>query len=346
MRGINIQPLGRSALCLRTAFVVIVLLATARGANPADADKQLTRVTGTVGFAAAPAAPLHQVFGHETIANDQYAVTRKASAAEIILPDSSIVSLGQNTLVQVGAFDSSVAGPGATIEIQGGSLRFDVRRPQGGVANYLFRTNTSQIAVRGTVGLISLLNGTTTVACLVCQADSVTIVAAGRTIALTNGQFVTIDGNGVVTVSDLTSALLQMFQAEYVSTAAEGGIAADTIEVGGDRKAAVVPFVAAGVAAAAGIAILDGSGSINGNPTAAPTLAPTAAPTGVPTTTPTSTPTTTPTIGPTATPTANANVGIEAKRRSTATPGNALDGAAPPNVPSAATPQVPRGQTR
>lgn len=50
--------LGRISVILAVFFGL--MLAAAR---PADDDKQLGRLKGVVGFAAAPDAPLHQVFG-------------------------------------------------------------------------------------------------------------------------------------------------------------------------------------------------------------------------------------------------------------------------------------------
>jgi hypothetical protein len=315
-------------------LIAALIVATVQGATPAGADKQLEHVTGTVGFQAGPTAPLHRVLGHETVADDQYAVTRAASAAELVLPDSSIVALGANTLARVGAFDTGVAGPGATITIAGGTVRFDIKRPVGGTANYRFVTTTTQIAVRGTVGLISLLNGTTTVACLVCASDSVSITAGGRTFALLNGEVATIDQNGSVTNSNTTPAVLAPFQAALVSTVAAPGVAADTISVGagagaasgaGSTAASAAAFVGAAGAAAAGILSSQHQGATTSSapatpaPTPTPTPAPTPTPTPKPTPTPTpiATPTPTATPAPTAkpvpTPTANANVEIESR---------------------------------
>jgi hypothetical protein len=104
------------------------------------------------------------------------------------MPDSALVSLGENTNVQVGAFDNAAAGPGSTITLTGGSLRFDIRRPQGGVANHRFVTTTSAVGVRGTVGLMSFVNGVTTVGCVACAADSVTVTVGSKTVALATGQ--------------------------------------------------------------------------------------------------------------------------------------------------------------
>src|SRR5580698_9679264 len=136
--------LGRISVILAVFFGL--MLAAAR---PADDDKQLGRLKGVVGFATAPDAPLHQIVGKELIPDDDYAITGDRSAGILSLPDSSIVSIGEKTRVRVGAFNQTATGPGSTITVEQGTLRFDIRRPAGGTANYHFQTNTSQIAVRG-----------------------------------------------------------------------------------------------------------------------------------------------------------------------------------------------------
>jgi hypothetical protein len=57
--------LGRISVVLAVFFGL--MLAAAR---PADDDKQLGRLKGVVGFATAPDAPLHEVFGPELIPDD------------------------------------------------------------------------------------------------------------------------------------------------------------------------------------------------------------------------------------------------------------------------------------
>ena len=140
----------------------------------AAGEKQLRRVRGTIGYQTAAMAGFAPVFGRMDLPDDAFAITQARSSAELVMPDSSIVALGENTHVQVGAFDNAADGPGATLIVNGGTLRFDVRRPVGGHANYRFVTATSQIAVRGTIGLLSFVGGNTSVAvCVVCAADSV-----------------------------------------------------------------------------------------------------------------------------------------------------------------------------
>lgn len=230
-------------------------------AQPADDDKQLGRLKGVVGFATAPDAPMHEVFGRELIPDDDYAITQGNSAAVLALPDSSIVGIGQNTRVRVGAFNQTANGPGSTITVEQGTLRFDIHRPQGGVANYVFKTTTSQVAVRGTVGLLSVLGGNTTVACLVCAADSVSVTVGTQTIALATGQLITVSALGTVVTGTVTTTALAGFSGASVSTAAATGPAAATAGVSGVSSAAAAT---AGVAsgAATGVAAGAATGTI------------------------------------------------------------------------------------
>ena len=86
------------------------------------------------------------------------------------MPDSSEIGLGQNTRVHVAAFNDMRNGPGTSITVENGALKFDIRHPSGKKANYRFITPTSQIGVRGTIGLIATTltasGPTTTVACV------------------------------------------------------------------------------------------------------------------------------------------------------------------------------------
>jgi hypothetical protein len=268
-------------------------------AQPADDDKQLGRLKGVVGFATAPDAALHQVFGKELIPDDDYAITQGNSAAILALPDSSIVAIGENTRVRVGAFNQTASGPGSTITVERGTLRFDIHRPAGGTANYIFTTNTSQIAVRGTVGLLSVLAGNTTVACLVCAADSVTVTVGTQTIALATGQLLTVSALGAVVTGTVTTTALAGFSGASVSTAAATGPAAATAGVSGVSSAAAASAGVTGAATGAvGAAAGASTGAIVGGAAAAAAAAGVAA----------STLTSHPTPAPTFTPGANFQV--------------------------------------
>jgi len=347
-----VERRGRALRLLLIAgvFVMSNLLATA---SRAAEDKVLQRVKGVVGYQPTSTAPLTTVFGRFLLPDNDLAVTRPRSAAVLTLPDSSIVALGENTSVQVGAFDQTAAGPGSTITVNGGSLRFDIRRPQGGAANYHFVTTTSQIAVRGTIGLISFLNGTTNVACLVCATDSVTVTVGTQTFALATGQVLTVTAAGTVVTGALTGTTLGTFSAAQVSTSVVTGPTAATAGIAPAVTTGLplgTAAAAAGGAAAAGIAISNAVHASpspqplttpTGNPTATPTpiatpqFTPTPTATATPTASPTSTATATPTMNPVPTPTATASaiVTISGRVRSTTSVPAAPEAAPMPAMP-------------
>jgi hypothetical protein len=121
----------------------LVLAAIPHLTRAAGESKQLQHVRGTIGYQTADTgADFKPVFGKFDLPDDDFAATHAQSAAVLAMPDSSLVSLGENTTVKVSAFDNAATGPGSTITINGGSLRFDIKRPQGGAANYHFVTNT------------------------------------------------------------------------------------------------------------------------------------------------------------------------------------------------------------
>ncbi|HXP94786.1 MAG TPA: FecR family protein [Candidatus Binatia bacterium] len=219
----------------------------------AASNKELQRLKGTIGYQLGDAGQFNQVAAKYVLPDDAFAVTQKQSAALLQLPDSSLVGLGQDTKVQVGAFNQTAAGPGSTITVAGGTLRFDIKRPQGGTANYRFNTPTSTIGVRGTVGLLAFAGGQTTVACLACAADSVTVTVGGQSFALATGQVITVTATGAVTTGAVTSATLSGFSSSGVSTSASSGLSAATAGVGGAVGGAAAPAAAAAAAGAGAI---------------------------------------------------------------------------------------------
>jgi hypothetical protein len=268
---------------LRGLFGLVLAACLAASVLPhisqaADSPKQLQRVKGTVGYATvASATDFKQVFAKFDLPDQDYAVTRGASAAVLAMPDSSLIALGENTSVLVSQFDTTASGPGSTITINNGSLRFDIKRPAGGAANYHFQTATSQVAVRGTIGLLSFVNGVTTVGCVVCAADSVTVTVGSQTLALAAGQFVTVSALGAITTGAL-STVVGGFGAAGVPTTAQAGAAAAGIPAAGAGAAAVVPAVAGAAVAGAAVGI---AASNHSTPTPQPTSTPT--PVGTPT---------------------------------------------------------------
>ena len=293
----------------RVRIIARALIASALGCSvalgaavpvAADNNNQLQHVRGTTGYESPPGT-FHAVFGKADLADNALAVTRVSSAAVVALPDSSLVSLGENTSVTVGALVTAADGPGSTIQLNNGSLRFDIRRPEGARSNYRFVTTTSNVAVRGTVGLLSFLNNTTTVVCLACQADSVSVTVGNQTFTLLTGQMLTVTAAGAVTTTAVATSVMQAFSAASVPTSSAATTAAAGLPAASGAAAGAAASTTAGIVAGGAIGAAAIATVVSANSSPAPAASPTNGPTNAPTSTPTPAVTPTPTPSPTPT---------------------------------------------
>jgi hypothetical protein len=266
-------PLGDQVLRTRkiAATVAIVSILTAMPVGAAQ-DSKLRAVRGTVGYQTSSSAPFSRVFGSFIVADNDLAVTQAASNGLLQLADSSGVALGDNTTVQVGQITqaASAAAP-TTMTLVAGSVRFAIKHPAGGQSNYRFVTSTSQLAVRGTVGLYSTGPNGDVVTCLDCAPGDVTVTAGGNTTALLTGQTATISAAGVITVGATVAATVA---SSTTSAFAQAGLNVTNSVASfapgiGTATAATTTAITAGaaaVAAGAGIAI---SNAVAATPTPA-----------------------------------------------------------------------------
>jgi len=280
-------------LALAAAAVVVAVL-PARAAG----ESELRAVRGTTGYEMNADAPFTRVFGHIVLSDDAIAITRPASNALLVLPDSSEVALGANADVRVGAFRDATADTPTTLTLRSGALRFDVRHPAGGRSNYRFETTTSQIAVRGTIGLYATGPNGDVVSCLACTPGDVVVTVGAQTYTLVTGQTLTISLAGLVTMA-ATTAAAQTFAGTGLATEANAATPfTGSIGVASAGAAAVPAAVypVAGAAFAAGAAAAVTSANSSHAPAiATPQTAPTTAPVTKPTPTPTQAPT--PSVG-------------------------------------------------
>ncbi len=83
------------------------------------------------------------------------------SSARVNMDDGSVLSVGSNTTVKINDYlmaeDKSVAR--ASIEVVRGWLRFAVTRLQPGDSTYRFRTPTVVMGIRGTEGILEVVEG-------------------------------------------------------------------------------------------------------------------------------------------------------------------------------------------
>jgi hypothetical protein len=166
----------------------------------------LARVKGVVGYQTSATSEFKPIFGRLDLPDDAFAVTKPNASAVLRLADSSEIDIGENTKVQIGAFNAASSGNENTIVLNGGALHFNIRHPQGGQSNYRFVTATSQIAVRGTEGfLIAGANGTQVV-CVTCAAGDVSVQVGQQSLTIVSNQTLTVLGGNPLTATTSITA--------------------------------------------------------------------------------------------------------------------------------------------
>jgi hypothetical protein len=166
-------------------IAALVLLAAPRAY--AGSTNELAHVRGDVSYAVpAASATTRPLVGRIDLTDDARAITGFRAAARLTLPDSSVVEIGDKTDVRLDAFRDAAARH--TIALGRGALRFTIRHPAGAASNYVFKTPTSQLAVRGTLAyLVSGPNGDQ-IYCVDCAPGDVAVSAANETYAVQSGQ--------------------------------------------------------------------------------------------------------------------------------------------------------------
>jgi solute:Na+ symporter, SSS family len=212
------------------ATTLAVILATMPATARADDDKVLTNMKGGVSYerAGTPHAIVPKV--KQLLTDDDIAVTQTDSLAQVALPDSSLVTLGATTRVQMAFFNQTDIANAKFIVYQG-KTRFAVQHPNGGKANYTFVTPTTQIAVRGTEGDIFVDNDSLTVNVYNSSLpDGVSVTYTkgdkiGTTVKVLAGQSLVANlVNGIIQaqVNKLTQAMINQFSELGVPTSVQG----------------------------------------------------------------------------------------------------------------------------
>jgi hypothetical protein len=205
----------------RFAFAALCGFALLAAPGWASDDTVLVRVLGGVGYTMGADQPYNAITGQQLLEDGYFAVTRPHAQGMLLLPDSSQVGLGANTTIQVSAFQRASEGDGSIIALtrDGSAVRFNVKHPKGAHANYTFVTPSTNIAVRGTSGLIYTGGGRDIIVCLDCSAHTLVVKTAdGKAYELTTGQMLTVTSHGATRTSTSTAAL-QMFAASGLTTA-------------------------------------------------------------------------------------------------------------------------------
>jgi Na+/proline symporter len=241
-RSLN-PPAVRTAAATALALTLAVLPLTARS----DDDKVLTNVKGAVSYERDGTPHLLVPKVKQLLTDNDTAVTQTESLAQVALPDSSIVTLGALTRVQLAFFNQTDIANAKFVVYQG-KTRFQVEHPQGQKANYTFVTPTTQIAVRGTEGDIEVDDNSLTLNVYnSTQSDGVAVTyttgnLAGTTVHVLPGQSLVANlVNGIINtqVSKLTQAAMNEFSELGIPTSVQG---AENTVINKVRGAIRLPF--------------------------------------------------------------------------------------------------------
>lgn len=223
--------LGLLAVC---SLLAVPLLARAD-----SADKELQSVKGDVSYQHGAAPKPLALNASIVLADKDYALTGKESRAAVTLPDSSVVTVGSDTKIQLAFFNQATITT-AKFVLYNGTTRFAVRHPAGAKANYTFTTPGASIAVRGTQGDIGVADDSLQVNVYeVCDPSLPVVVTtkSGQKFIVKQGQaFVAKIVNGIIQgqIEGLTSQLVAQFDSEMgglpMNAAEVKGLAESTVE--------------------------------------------------------------------------------------------------------------------
>jgi Na+/proline symporter len=225
----NLQTPALRTAVATTALTIALALVPSSGAAQ-NADNILINVKGQVAYEHDGAThELVPAVRHPLIDAD-YASTQSNSQAQVALPDSSLVTLGADTRVQMAFFhQTDIAN--AKFVIYQGKTRFAIQHPAGQKANYVFTTPTSNIAVRGTEGDIAVDDDDLTVNVYNSTTDGAAVEVTftqgdkiGTTVQIFPGQSLVANlVNGIIQshVSALTQTAIDEFSELGVPTSVD-----------------------------------------------------------------------------------------------------------------------------
>jgi len=180
---------GALALCA-------ALSCSVSGANAAD-PLVLQRLSGVLEYQTTAGQNREAIVGELAVQPRGYALTRARSMAALDLPDSSVVSIGASSRVGLGFFEHETWGSRSVMTIYDGAIHFAVKHPAGARSNYTFVTPVSQIAVRGTEGIIVTRGNETIIACVHGTKNDIYVTyGANQKMYVPDGMTVHIHGMG------------------------------------------------------------------------------------------------------------------------------------------------------
>jgi hypothetical protein len=190
----------------------------------------LTNVRGSVAYEHDGTSHVLVPSVRHPLIDTDFAATHANSQAQLALPDSSLVTLGAETRVQMVFFNQTDIA-NAKFVVAGGKTRFLIQHPAGSVANYTFVTPTSNIAVRGTEGDIDVEDDNLTLNVYNSNTQGAAVEVTftqgdkiGTTIKVLPGQSLVANlVNGIIQsqVSTITQAALDKFSELGVPTSVQ-----------------------------------------------------------------------------------------------------------------------------
>ena len=279
---------------LLAVFLAVTAIVAALPLAAAPADKSLQNLKGAVSYQVPGAGP-HAIAQKATItlADNDTAITGANSVAALDLPDTSRVLIGQNARVQLAFFNQTKIA-NAKFIVYKGNVRFTVEHPKGARANYVFQTQTAQIAVRGTVGDIE--DSPTQLQVNVYSLSSPNLpvqltLANGKIVTLHAGQaFVGHIAAGVITstqIVNVSKLLTQPFTEFNTLTTLHS---ASLITTALAHPLVAIPIVAGSAVVVNSLVKSTAGPTATATPSAVPSATPTATPIATPTPTPTPVP--------------------------------------------------------
>jgi hypothetical protein len=230
------------------ALAILAVFCAAPLAVCADGDKQLQSVKGSVSYQHGKGMRPLARSATIILVDKDFAITGDASLAAVVLPDSSRVTMGSLTRVQM-AYFTQLEGTTAKFVLYAGKTRFKIEHPNGKPANYTFQTPTAQIAVRGTEGDIGVDGRDLVVNVYGLTDPALPVVVTtddGKQYVLRAGQQLLanwVNGRIQTTVGALTDQAVAQFE-EIGAPAADWASAVQNLpQTVVDNAASQVPFV-------------------------------------------------------------------------------------------------------
>lgn len=273
---------------LSSAMFALALAGLPIVSMSANGDKTLKTIDGTVTYGAQQNPTIKLAKNAQTsLSSNDWTQTLAKSMATLTMPDQSVVTIGENSDVQMQSFDDATGINTAKFVVVG-KMRFEVKHPAGAKANYTFTTATGQIAVRGTVGDIFAQPG----GGLQVNVYALSNPALPVQVTLVNGQVFTLAAGQSLVVTSAAGAIVGSVGAVSQSTfapfaqlgapvnASSLGITATTTTAASGAAAGAAASTAAATTAAAALgaaaaATAVTAGSNHNSPPATPSPMPT-----------------------------------------------------------------------